>query len=79
MFESFALANEICNIEALIAEKDKSKCLVREKALMELLRPLWKYNFNRSLYKILSYKFFDLIRENHPNIIFIEYRKSDEL
>ena len=65
--------------EALVVEKDESKCLVGEEALVEFIRPPRKYEVTGSVRNILSCKFFDLIRENYPNIIFMEYSKQDEL
>ena len=65
--------------EALVAEKDVTKCLVREEALVELIRSNRPYEIGGSVRNILSCELFDLIRENDPNILFMEYSKQDEL
>ena len=65
--------------EALVAEKDVTKCLVREEALVEFIRSNRPYEIGGSVRNILSCELFDLIRENDPNILFMEYSKQDEL
>ena len=46
---------------------------------MEFIRSNRPYEIGGSVRNILSCELFDLIRENDPNILFMEYSKQDEL
>ena len=67
------------NYDKVVSGKDESNCFLGEEAFVEFLQPKRKYEVMGSLRNIITCDVIDLIRENDPNVIFMEYSKSDEL